>query len=499
MENANFKIGIIGGGVSGLTAGIYLLNEGYSVELFEKHSTVGGNLTGWYRHGYEIDNCIHWLTGTNPKSPHYKIWQSVGALQGVAVYYADSFFTAKYKNQTLSLSKNVNKTQNDMLLISKEDKREIDLFISAVKSVINLMNMAGKNNDEETSIFNKIISLLKLKRYLNLSAEDLQNKFKHPLLKMVTGGYIQGPFSSLALICSYATFASGNGGIPEGGSLNMANNIRQKFLSLGGVINVNCEVIGAKVKDNMINGIKIKNKNDVNLDYAIFCTDIDTAYSKILNLKVPAHFNKVQGEVFSSFHTALLVDKDSLPFSDETLLLVDGSYSKYIGKTLTVRNFPYIKNTVKNGKTLIETMFICSYESSLKWIKKRKSNIEKYNKSKLAIAKICIKTIEKEFPCLQGKITLLDCWTPASYSRYTGQSGGAYMANILKKGELPIKKSQRIKGVKNAIVASQWNNAPGGLPTALEQGVLASKTVKKYKKLKSLIEQKELKSSFAKQ
>ncbi|MBO5851560.1 MAG: hypothetical protein J6R29_04440, partial [Clostridia bacterium] len=243
----------------------------------------------------------------------------------------------------------------------------------------------------------------------------------------------------------------------------------------------------------------IKNKNQVDLDYAIFCTDIETAYSKILNLKTPTKFNKVQNETFSSFHTALLIDTAILPFSDETLLLVDSAYTKFIGKTLTVRNFPYIKNTVKNGKTLIETMFICSLESSRKWIKKRKTSIEKYNKNKLAIAKICIKTIEKEFPCLQGKISLIDCWTPASYNRYTGHKSGAYMASVLKKNELPVKKSQKIKGVKNAIVASQWNNAPGGLPIALEQGVLASKTVKKYQKLKSLIEQKELKSSFAKQ
>ncbi|MBR5439335.1 MAG: NAD(P)/FAD-dependent oxidoreductase [Clostridia bacterium] len=496
MEKNCFKIGIIGGGVSGLTAGIYLLQNGFDVELYEKCGVVGGNLTGWHRQGYEIDNCIHWLTGTNPKSPHYKVWKNVGALDKVAVYYAEAFFTAKYNEQTLSLYKNVEKTRAEMLLISREDEREINYFISAVNSVINLLNMAGANNDKSTPFFTKLLSLLNLSRYLNLSAENLANKFKHPLLKIVMGGYIQGEFASLALIVSYAIFASGNGGIPEGGSIEMANNMRRKFEGLGGKIYTNSAVTGAKIVNGKVESIMIKNKQNVNLDYAIFCTDTLTTYSKILNLNTPNAYSK--GTTFSSFHTALLIDGSSLPFCDETLLLVKSPYSKFIGKTLTVKNFPYIKNTVKNGKILIETMFICSQESSLKWVKLRKTNIQKYIKRKRAIAKICIKTIEQNFPTLQGKISLLDCWTPASYNRYTGHSGGAYMSNVLKKGQLPHKTSQKIKGLKNAITASQWNNAPGGLPIALEQGVLAYKSAKKYQKLNSVNIKKPLRQALAK-
>lgn len=499
MQTNNFKVGIIGGGVCGLTAGINLLKDGFEVEIFEKCGVVGGNLTGWYRNGYEIDNCIHWLTGTNPKSKHYKIWKDLGVLDGVAVYYADAFFTAKYNGETLGLLKDVEKTRANMLLTSFEDRREINLFINAVKSVMNLCDTAGKHNDESTTLLTKIASIKNLVRYFFLSSNDLAKKFKHPLLKMIMGGYIQGNFSSLALICSYATFASGNGGVVEGGSLQMANNLRRKFLSLGGKISVNSAVTSAKINDNKVESIMIKNKQPAYLDYAVFCTDVETAYEKILNIKTPPAFNNLKSETFSSFHTALLIDGTTLPFSDETLLFTTPPFSKFIGKSLTVRNFPYLKNTVKDDKILVETMFICSSESSRKWIKLRKLNLEKYLKNKRAVANICIKIIEEHYPCLKGKISLLDCWTPASYNRYTGHSNGAYMSNVLKKGELPVKKSQKIKGVKNAVFASQWNVSPGGLPIACEQGVLASKAVKKYYKLNSATQKKELKSSFAKQ
>jgi hypothetical protein len=72
------------------------------------------------------------------------------------------------------------------------------------------------------------------------------------------------------------------------------------------------------------------------------------------------------------------------------------------------------------------------------------------------------------------------------------------MASVIKKNEIPVKSSQKIKGIKNAIIASQWNNAPGGLPIAASQGVLAYKNVKKYQRLKDVSVKKPLSQALAK-
>ena len=75
------KIIIIGGGIAGLSAGIYGLQNGYEVTLYEKNATPGGECTGWNRQGYHIDNCIHWLTGCIPTNDLYPIWKNIGALK----------------------------------------------------------------------------------------------------------------------------------------------------------------------------------------------------------------------------------------------------------------------------------------------------------------------------------------------------------------------------------------------------------------------------------
>ena len=92
------KIVIIGGGISGLTTGIYLLDNGFDVEIYEKHSLPGGQCTGWYRQGYFIDGCAHWLVGTSPKSDLHHIYRHIGAIDDQSVIYDSEYFAKYYMN-----------------------------------------------------------------------------------------------------------------------------------------------------------------------------------------------------------------------------------------------------------------------------------------------------------------------------------------------------------------------------------------------------------------
>ena len=67
------KVAIIGAGVSGLSAGIYALQAGYSVEnIRKKQKCPVVSVQGWNRQGYHIDNCIHFLVGCNKDEQLYK-------------------------------------------------------------------------------------------------------------------------------------------------------------------------------------------------------------------------------------------------------------------------------------------------------------------------------------------------------------------------------------------------------------------------------------------
>ena len=71
---------------------------------------------------------------------------------------------------------------------------------------------------------------------------------------------------------------------------------------------------------------------------------------------------------------------------------------------------------------------------------------------------------ESHFPELKGKLAVLDVWTPATYKRYTGAETGSFMSFAFSGGAYPKKLGNRVKGVKNLILATQWLRPPGGLP-----------------------------------
>ena len=70
---------IIGGGVAGLSAGIYGQLNDYDTEILEMHTSPGGQCTAWKRKDYIFDYCIHWLVGSS-HGPFHTIWRETGAL-----------------------------------------------------------------------------------------------------------------------------------------------------------------------------------------------------------------------------------------------------------------------------------------------------------------------------------------------------------------------------------------------------------------------------------
>ena len=82
---------------------------------------------------------------------------------------------------------------------------------------------------------------------------------------------------------------------------------------------------------------------------------------------------------------------------------------------------------------------------------------------------IC-KIITRKFPTLLGKIECIDVWTPATYKRFTSTEMGSWMSFTFPKNYLPKNVKADCVEVKNVVLATQWQQSPGGLPIALSLG-----------------------------
>ncbi len=98
------KIVIIGGGIGGLSAGIYALRAGYDAAIYEKNHVAGGECMGWDRKGCHIDNCIHWLTGTDSNTSVWQVWNTMGAIDENTPYAdTNKFYSSCLNGQEATL------------------------------------------------------------------------------------------------------------------------------------------------------------------------------------------------------------------------------------------------------------------------------------------------------------------------------------------------------------------------------------------------------------
>ena len=118
------RVVIIGGGVAGFCAGIYLRASGYDTLIIEKNAVAGGACIGWERRGCYIDGCIHWMAGVSPKSSLYHIWRDTHAImEDTEIFYQDELMRMDYSNgKSFTLWRDLDKLEKEVY----NDSRKIN-------------------------------------------------------------------------------------------------------------------------------------------------------------------------------------------------------------------------------------------------------------------------------------------------------------------------------------------------------------------------------------
>lgn len=467
---------IIGGGVAGLSAGIYLAKSGVDCHIFEKNAVAGGNLTGWNRKGHHIDNCVHWLTGTNRNTEYYKHWCEVGALGEGLVYQPSSFYASELNGDRIEMSADIEKTCRDMLALSPEDAVEIENFFGAIKTVMLAEGFSAGQGNKRRWWAIRMLSVLR--KYHGVSLAGLGARFKHPLLQKLFSDYIDGCFSAIALIYSYAHFAGGNAALPVGGSFAMAQRMKKKFTDLGGKITFGADVKEIVMNNGRAEGIGLEDGTYHYADFVVCACDPSITFAKLLNADMPKYLSKQyfgkESRIYSSMHCAFS-STEKVPF--EGSLVIDGDGGEFMPGRVVLREYAHEAAYAPNGGTVLQTMVYLHEEDCRKWIDLRNNDRAEYRAKKQRFAEATEKLVLARFPNLEGKIKLIDVWTPATYNRYFDSYGGAWMtAALTPKGSF-IPKKGKIPKIKNVYLATQWQQSPGGLPVAMSCGRAAAMNI----------------------
>lgn len=478
------KVVIAGGGIAGLSAGIYAQMAGFDSEIYEKNPIAGGQCTGWNRKGCHIDNCIHWLTGTGKGTGLRTLWEEIGALnQNTKLIQLDCFYSSEKDGKTVTMWRDLSRTEREMLELAPEDEEEIRRFIRSVR-LAECCEMPVEKPMEKMNLIDygklgkKMSGMVEIsKEYGKNDIEDLGKRFKNPVIREAITGYMPKEYYATAFLVSYATFTSGNGDIPAGGSLAMAKRIVKRYQQLGGRLYTNSEVKKVRIDGNKAAGILLSNGAEIDADFVILAPDASESFGRLLGLKyMDKKWKKCyeNGEIYpvtSGLQMAFSAPKEECKeigchfFECEPL---ETGHQKI--HRLSVKNYAYEKSFAPEGRTVLQTNILQYAEDFSYW---KGLDKEEYHQKKLELSEEVQNRIIKRYPALAGKLEFLDCWTPVTYENYCRSYKGAYMSFIPRKGMKPFQSKGRLKGLKNVLLATQWNNAPGGLPCAAAAGKFA--------------------------
>lgn len=477
------KVVIIGAGIAGLTAAVYCQRSGFDTTLVEQHNIVGGMCTSWKRKGYFFEGAVNWLTGSSDKTALNKVWRETGALtKDTPVYTADVFRSVEYDGgKVLNIYRSIEKTKEELLRVSPEDKKAIlELYKDVKKSGkvempimdIKGVKCANPHKMKFGDIFEMVGSLPAMNRLMKISVKDYVSKFKHPAIRRALN-IVPEEYSATGLVFTLGTLNFGDGGYPEGGSLPMVGRMKKTFEALGGRVKLGTKVDKIIEKDGRAVGVKLENET-LDADAVIVTQETIAAVHQLFE-KVPTDpwVTRVLEETISSVCTFIGIGiKAKLPQTPTFILDTPIKYADKQETELGFTNYSEFKGYAPEGCTTLTTALMGDTYDFWKQAKEE----GRYEEEKEKLAKQIETALNKKYPETIGKIEVIDIATPITYERYTGAYHGSWMSVMTPQHKMAAH-SGELESVKGVYFAGHRMQSPGGLPVALVTGRTAAQHV----------------------
>lgn len=485
------KVVIIGGGIAGLSAGIYSAMNGFDTEIIEMHTVAGGQCTAWCRKEYRFDYCLHWLVGTS-KGAFHEIWKETNVINDeteIIDHEIHSRILDADGNEFIIYS-NIDRWEKYLFEIAPEDKVPIQKMCSDMRKSALLEPFAlapeMRSPFDYIKILPKMLPVFNvIRKFGKLSCKEYFDKldFKNERMKLVLSAmYGERNFSALAFIFMLGWFNQKNAGYIKGGSYPLAQRMVERFVKLDGKLSYNKKVEKVIVEKDVAKGVILTDGTSVSADYVISAAD---GYSTIFKMLDAKYISKEIDFAYKNWE--LFTPLVQVSFGINRAIQSDSPVTIHISKEMTigktkldsgysVMNYSFDNTLAPEGKTTIALR----YDSPWKlW-----ENMEEkeYKAEKLQIQKDATACLEKEYPGITEFIEVIDVATPKTDVRYTGVKDGAYEGFMPSNENMMKSLKMQLPHLQNFYMVGQWLSPGGGLPPSAQSGKWAIQLICKKEK-----------------
>jgi phytoene dehydrogenase-like protein len=492
------SVAIIGGGIAGLAAGCYLQMNGYQTQIFEAHTVPGGLCTGWKRraHGtsdeYHFDGCMHWLLGSGPASPFYKMWSELVDMSAIEFVHHELKMDIaldqpdRFGDTVFHLYGNVPRLERYLKEIAPEDSDVIDELIASIRTLQKyllppLCDVAPEVRTwrDNLKLAGYLPFLLYARKWSKITNYQLAERVRNPFFReALRRWFIDMDLGIMLMTMQIAWYDQQCAGFPVGGSLPFAQRIAQRYESLGGTIHYHTPVCRILVENHRATGIELENGQQWAADTVISAADGHwTIFSALGGRYVDASIRDLyDGKTLDLYESMVLVSLgvartfESEPHLfrfplAEPLTLPDGTRFEWMEAHI----YNYDPTLAPAGKTVVSVTLYTRNHSY--WTELRERDHHAYRAVKDQVARDVIDRLDARLGAIAENVEAIDVSTPATVIRYTGNWLGSYEGWMVTDDPINVKPiSKTLPGLDGFYMVGQWVEPGGGVPIAAQSG-----------------------------
>ncbi|MBI5490858.1 MAG: NAD(P)/FAD-dependent oxidoreductase [Deltaproteobacteria bacterium] len=473
---------IVGGGIAGLSAGIYARRNGYPTTILEMHDVPGGLCTAWKRKGYTFDISMHMFTGSK-RGAFHTMWQELGVLDGLRFVYHSEIGRLESRGKVLAIGTDRRRLEAQMLAHSPADARPIRELLDLLfgRALLDLASLDAAELSGPLASLRMLLSFLPFLpawfRYGRMTVEEFADRFQDPFLRETVRRLIDTPgwpmprFPVFAL-SGLVTGAVEGAGVPIGGSQPVVLGMAERFKKLGGELRLKTRVKDLLVERDRAVGVRLADDSEVRADTVIWAAD---GHTLIFDLLGGRYIDDAIRSMYDTWtpvvplvHVALGVARDmsqeprSVSFELEQPLTIAGQERRW----MQVIHHSFDPTMAPPGKAAVEVW----WPSRLDYWQELREDRPRYVAEKQKIADATIDVLDKRWPGFKSQLEVVDVPTPATYVRYTGNWKGSPDGWYITPENMKQTPRHTLPGLAGLYTAGQWTAPFAGTPISALSG-----------------------------
>ena len=475
---------VIGAGISGLTCAIYAQRSGFKTLVLEKAANPGGISTSWKRKGYKIEGGIHWLTGAKKGVPLNDVWTETGALgTDNPVVFKDPVYTLVDGDVRLELHRDSRRLYKELSAFAPEDKGALAVmrfhvwcFTFFHSPILDLPGLKVKGRHAFNPLeFLKMGPVVLFIPYLmSLSTRRYLRRFRNPHVRALLESVVDPEINALSFIYTMSTFASGDGGYPVGGSLEMARNMEAEFLDMGGEIRYRTPALEVVTENGRYAGVRTE-AGMLKSDAVVVSADARTAIDKLFGSPLQTSWAKRMRKKLNTAQCMFIAlgikqDLSGLPLCMRLVLRKPLRAGGLEFHALTVNNYAsYPGYAPEDCSTVTVILPGRCYDY---WKAARENGTYRQLKQEAIDAFAAV--LAEALPETKGEVAMSDMATPLTFERYCDTFEGSYMSEWK---PCHFNANAPVSYLHGLYFTGQRLGFSGGLPVAAETGRRTAQTL----------------------